>query len=118
MSSRIDATASAAKSGVRALRRSVSQALEQGQARVKDATDVSGRRVDEALSAAEKVLYGVVDEIAQRGRVYTKAGKDRLYEAEAQVFPRPHKPPIAMIMAAVGAGVLLSLLFTKPKNRT
>ena len=118
MSSRIDTTASAAKSGVRAARSSVSQALEQGQARVKDAADASGRHVDQALNAAEKILVGVVDEIAQRGRVYTKTGRDRLYEAEARVFPRSSKPPIAMILAAVGAGVVLSLLFAKPQNRT
>jgi hypothetical protein len=40
-------------------------------------------------------MIGIVDAVAKRGARYERAGKDRLYEANGQLFPRRSMPPIA-----------------------
>jgi hypothetical protein len=115
---RVDTAAKAARAGVHAVHRSVSGATEQGQARLRDAVDATGRRADDALSAAEKIAIGVVDAIAQRGRTYAAAGKDRLYAVDAKLLPRRSRPPFATALVAVGAGILLSLLFRARPSRS
>jgi hypothetical protein len=101
----------AAESGVRAARKSVSHALDNGQATARRLLDDSERHADASLSTAERALIGVMGAIAERGRGYAKTGKHRLYEAEARVFPRRPTPRIGTAVVALGAGVLLSLLF-------
>lgn len=118
MSSRFETGSRVAKSGVRAARKSLSQAFEHGHARVRDVVDASGRRADGSLDLVEKTVNSLVDTIAQRGRGYAKAGRNRLSQAQAQLLPRRRSPPIGTALVAVGAGVLLSLLFrtrTGPK---
>jgi hypothetical protein len=85
--------------------------------RFRNALDASGRRADDSLSAAEKLAIGVVDAIAQRGARYAKAGKARLYEADARLLPRRGMPPYATALLALGAGVLLSVLLRAPPKR-
>jgi len=118
MSFKIDASAKAAKSGVRAARKSAAEALRGGHARVRHAVDASERRVSGSLGAAENILIGVVDAIAQRGRAYARDGKDRVYEAEARVFPRRRRSQIGPALLALGAGVLVSQLFLSGPKRS
>jgi hypothetical protein len=110
MALRFETGARVAKSGVRAARTSLSQAVEHGHARVRDVVDASERRADDSLDVVEKAAIGVVDAIAQRGRRYAKTGKNRLYAAESRLLPRHSRSPIGTAVVAVGAGVLLSLL--------
>ena len=117
MSSRIDAGAHAAKSGVRTLREAIAQGLERGQDRAKDAVDASGRRAHESLDVVEKAVIGVLDAIARQGRGYAKQGKTKLYAAEGRVFPRRRMRPVGTALVALGAGVALSLLLGTPTSR-
>ena len=112
MSLGLEIGAKAAKSGVRAARKSAARVVAQGRARASHAVDVTGRRAEDSLDMVETAVLGLLDAIAQRGRGYAKDAKDRLYTAEARLFPRPRRPPIATALAGVGAGVLLSLLLT------
>jgi hypothetical protein len=116
MSSRIDAGARAAKSGVRSLREFLSHALHQGQALAKDAVDASGRRADVSLDAVEKAVVGLLGAISRQGQSYADEGKNRVYAAESRLFPRRRTRPIGTTLLAVGAGIALSLLLS-PTNR-
>ena len=108
-------SAKAAKAGVRAARKSVSAALDHGQARARDVVDASGRRADDSLDLLERALIGVLDSIAQRSRGYAKTARNRLYTAEARLFPRPRTPPVGTALVGLGAGVLISLLL-RPRD--
>jgi hypothetical protein len=111
----IETGAKMAKSGVRAARKSVSHALEHGHARVRDVVNASGRRADDSLDVVEKAAIALVDALAQRGRDHAVGAKDRLYKAEGRLFPRRRTAPIGTALVAVGAGVLLSMLFSPKK---
>lgn len=115
MSLGLEKGAQAAKAGVHAARKSVSEALDHGQARARQVVDASGRRADESLDLVEKALVGVLDTIAHRGQRYAKRAKNRLYTAEARLFPRRRTPPVGTALVGVGAGVLLSLLL-RPRD--
>jgi hypothetical protein len=117
MSLRIDSGVKVAKSGVRAVRKSAGQALQEGRSRLRDVLAASEVRATNSLNAAEKVLVGVVDALAQGGRSYENDGRDRLHGAEARLISPRRRPRIATAVLAVGAGVLLSLLLRKPQDR-
>jgi hypothetical protein len=117
MSSRIDAGADAARSGLRSLREALSQGLERGQDRAKDVVDASGRRAHESLDAVEKAVMGILDAVARQGRGYAKEGKTRLYATEAQIFPRRRGRHVGTALLALGAGVALSLLLRAPTKK-
>jgi hypothetical protein len=112
--SRIEKTARTAKAGAHALRKALSTALHGGQARVKDMVDSSGRRADDSLEGVEQAIVRFLDAIAQRGSGYARDAGGRLSAAEARLFPRRRRPPVATALVGVGLGVLLSLLFMTP----
>jgi len=120
MSSRIDAGAKVAKSGVRAVRQSVTQALGQSQSSIKDVMHASGWNPEELLDRIEKALIVAVDTIVRRStqsrNVRPVKGPSR-YAAEIRVAPGRPVLPIKTALAVVGAGVLLSLLLRTPNNR-
>jgi hypothetical protein len=93
------------------LRKALSAALHGGQARVKDMVDSSGRRADDSLEGVEYAIVRFLDAIAQRGTGYARDARDRVSAAEARLFPRRRRPPVATALVGVGLGVLLSLLF-------
>jgi hypothetical protein len=115
MSPGLEMSAKAAKSGVRAARKSAAKVVARGRATASHAVDVTGRRAEDSLDMVETAVLGLLNAVAQRGRGYAKDAKDRLYTAEARLFPRPRRPLIATALAGVGAGVLLSLLLA-PKT--
>ncbi len=111
--SAIDKYAKTAKSGVHAVRRALSQGLQGGQARVRDAVDITGRRADGSLDAIERAAIRALDRIAQTGAGYACGAKGRLYKAEGRLFPRRRRTaPIGTALAGIGVGLLLTLLFT------
>ena len=116
MSSKIDTGTRAAKSAVRSLRRSASDALDRGEMLAKDAVDASGRRAQVTLQAVEKAIVGLLGAISRQGQSYANEGKSLAYTAESRLFPRRRRPPIGTALLAVGAGVALSLLLS-PTNR-
>jgi len=117
MSFKIDDSAKAAKSGLRAARKSAVEALRGGHARVRNAVDASEKRTAGTLGAAENILIGVIDTLAQRGRAYASDGRDRVYQAEARLFPRHRRSPVVPTLLALGAGVLVSQLFLSAPKR-
>ena len=108
----IDKTARTAKSKVRAIRRALSQVLQGGQARARDAVDFTGRRADDSLDTIEKAAIRALDMIAQRSSGYARGARGRLYEVEGRLFPRRRSPPIGTAIVGLGVGLLLTQLFT------
>jgi hypothetical protein len=111
----IDVGSKAAKSGVRAARKSAYRAVHIGHNKARDVVDASERRAADSLTAAEKLAIGVVDVLAKRGRAYARDSRDRVYEAEARVFPRKRTSAAPAVLLALGAGFLLSQLFRREK---
>ncbi len=110
MSLGLEISAKAAKAGVRAARKSMSRVLDHGQVRAKEVVDASGRRADDSLDLVERAVIGVLDAMAQRGQGYAKTAREKIYAAEARIFPRPRRAAIGTALVGVGAGVLVSLL--------
>ena len=114
----IDKTARTAKSKVRAIRRALSQGLQGGQARVRDAVDMTGRRADDSLDTIEKAAIRALDMIAQRSSGYARGARGRLYEVEGRLFPRRRSPPIGTAIVGLGVGLLLTQLLTERPSKT
>ncbi len=110
MSQGLSMGAKAARSGIRAARKTLSRALDQGHARAKDIVDASGRRADESLDVVERAVIAVLDTLARQGRGYIKDARGRLHAVEARLLPHRRNSPVGTIIAGVAAGVLLSLL--------
>lgn len=112
MSLGLEMSAKAAKSGVRAVRKSAAKVLAKGRARASQVVDDTGRRAEVSLDGVERAVLGLLDAVSERGRGYAKDTTKRIYAAEAKLFPRPRHPHIATALVGVGAGVLLSLLLS------
>ncbi len=112
-------SAKAAKAGIRAARRSVSKALDQGEHRLGAVVGQSGRTLEDGLDAIEKLLVSLVDQASAKREAYAQAGQAGLRQAQRYAVRRiggasgGRSSQLPLAMAGLGAGVLLALLFAE-----
>ncbi len=112
-------SAKAAKAGIRAARRSVSRALDQGEHRIGAVVGESGRTLEDGLDAIEKLLVSLVDQASAKREAYAQAGQAGLRQAQRYAVRRiggasgGRSSQLPLAMVGLGAGVLLALLFAE-----